>query len=75
MRFSSDAVRESGRYNRPTVEEVAAVFVGADGGPPSRKDIVVYPRGQEKHRISELHSSVDPMSYVLLFPRGAPPGW
>ena len=74
MRFSSDTVREPGRYNRPTVEEVAAVFVGADGGPPSHKDIVVYPRDQEKHRVSELHSCVDPMSYILLFPRGAPEG-
>ena len=75
MRFSSATMREPGRYNRPTVEEVAAVFVGHDGAPPSHKDIVVYPRGQEKHRVSELHSCVDPMSYVLLFPRGAPQGW
>ena len=75
MRFSSDAVREPRRYNSPAVEEVAAVFVGADGGPPTHKDIVVYPRGHEKHRVSELHSCVDPMSYVLIFPRGSPHGW
>ena len=75
MRFSSDALREPRRYNRPAVEEVAAVFVGADGDPPSHKDIVVYPRGQEKHRVSELHACVDPMSYILLFPRGFPQGW
>jgi len=75
MRFSSDAVREPRRYNQPAVEEVAAVFVGADGHPPSHKDIVVYPRGQEKHRVSELNPDVDPMSYILLFPRGTPQGW
>ena len=75
MRFTSNAAREPRRYNRPTVEEVAARFVGSDGAPPSHKDIVVYPRGQEKHRVSELHSCVDPMSYVLLFLRGAPQGW
>ena len=75
MRFSSDAARDPRRYNQPAVEEVAAVFVGADGGPPTHKDIVVYPRGQEKHRVSELHACVDPMSYILLFPRGYPDGW
>ncbi len=75
LRFSSDAVREPRRYDQPAVEEVAAVFVGADGHPPSHKDIVVYPRGQEKHRVSELNPDVDPMSYILLFPRKGPPGW
>ena len=76
MRFSSEAARDPRRYNKPTVEEVAAVFVGEhDGGPPSHKDIVVYPRGQEKRRVSELHSCVDPMSYILIFPRGSPQGW
>ena len=75
MRFSSGAVREPRRYNQPAVEEVAAVFVGADGHPPSHKDIVVYPCGQEKHRVSELNPDVDPMSYILLFPRKGPPGW
>ena len=76
MRFSSEAARDPRRYNKPAVEEVAAVFVGEhDGGPPSHKDIVVYPRGQEKRRVSELHSCVDPMSYILIFPRGSPQGW
>ena len=75
MRISSETAHDPRRYNRPAVQEVAAVFVGADGGPPSHKDIVVYPRGEAKHRVSELHSCVDPMSYVLLFPRGEPPGW
>ena len=73
MRISSETAHDPRRYNRPAVQEVAAVFVGADGGPPSHKDIVVYPRGEAKHRVSELHSCVDPMSYVLLFPRGEPP--
>jgi hypothetical protein len=36
---------------------------------------VVYPRGHAKRRVSELHSCVDPVSYVLLFPRGMPHGW
>ena len=51
------------------------MFVGQDGAPPSNRDIVVYPRQKECHRVSELHPSVDPMSYPLLFPRGVPSGW
>ena len=57
------------------MEEVAAIFVGTDGAPPSNKDIVVYPRAEEPHRVSELSQYVDPMAYILLFPRGVSHGW
>ena len=75
LRFSSDGDRDERRYNKPTVQEVAAIFVGADGSPPSNKDIVIYPRDAEKQRVSELHEVIDPMSYPLLFPWGLPEGW
>ena len=75
MRFSASAERNQRRYNQPTVDEVAALFVGTDGAPPTNKDIVVYPRMEGKHRVSELHAFVDPMSYPLLFPTGTPLGW
>ena len=39
MRFSPAVDCDARRYNKPTVEEVAAIFVGADGAPPSNKDI------------------------------------
>ena len=42
MRFSTDAARDARRYNMPSVEAVAVIFVGVDGAPPSNRDIVVY---------------------------------
>ena len=74
MRFAAGD-NDPKRYNKPSVSEVAAIFIGQDGAPPTNKDIVVYPRDENKHRVSELHRYVDPMSYPLLFPRGFPEGW
>lgn len=62
------------RYNEPTHNEVAAVFVGQDGAPPVDRDIVVYPRDKPAERISYLSCHVDPMCYPILFPRGDQ-GW
>ena len=32
------------RYNAPSHEEVAVVFISEDGAPPIQKDMVIYPR-------------------------------
>ena len=49
--------------------------VGEDGGPPDKRDLVLYPRHFEKssegfawRRVSELSEHVDPGTYPLLFP-------
>ena len=75
MCFSCDSGRKARRHNCPAVEEVSAVFVRADGGPLTHKDMEVYPRGHAKHRVSGHHACVDLVSYVLLFSRGLPHGW
>ena len=62
------------RYNEPTHDEIAAVFIGEDGAPPVNKDIVIYPRDRPPQRISYMSCNLDPMRYPLLFPRGDP-GW
>ena len=64
------------RYNLPSHEEVAAVFTGSDGAPPSpqSRDVVVYPRNQHLRKISILSHALDPMTYPIFFPRGDP-GW
>ena len=74
MRVSSQAARDARAYNTPVVGEVAAIFVGNDGAPPCNRDMVVYPRDGEPHRVSELHEFVDPLSYPLLFHRDMPRG-
>ena len=58
------------RYNEPTHNEVAAVFVGEDGAPPAHRDVVVYPRDRPPERIPYISSHLDPMCYPVLFPRG-----
>ena len=62
------------RYNEPTHDEVAAVFVGEDGTPPANRDIVVYPRDRPPERISYMLCHIDPMCYPILFP-GGDLGW
>ncbi len=57
------------RYNEPTHNEVAAVFVGEDGAPPVNRDIVVYPADRQPERTSYMSSHADPMCYPILFPR------
>ena len=61
------------RYNLPTHDEVAAVFVGTDGIPPDR-DLIVYPRDMPLQNISTISPNVDPMTYPILFPHGER-GW
>ena len=62
------------RYNEPTHDEVAAVFVGEDGAPPVERDIIVYPRDRPPQHISYMSCNLDPMCYPLLFPSGDA-GW
>ena len=59
------------RYNEPTHDEVAAVFIGEDGAPPVNRDIVIYPRDRSP-QLSHMSCNLDPMCYPLLFPRGDP---
>ena len=77
-----------GRYNRPTVAQIAAVVPGADsdGETATTRDIVLYcqdnpsiPKRDEANyygltRIDERHPSYDALQYPLLFPDGSL-GW
>ncbi|XP_065640451.1 uncharacterized protein LOC136073037 [Hydra vulgaris] len=62
------------RYNLPSHEEVAIVFVGDDGAPPPSREVVIYPRGQALKTISSMSANQDPMIYPIFFPRGDA-GW
>ena len=72
--FASSSRQDVKRYSAPTVGDVAAVFVGQDGMPPMKCDIIVYPRTEVVFRVDERHHAVMPMTYALLFPFGDP-GW
>ena len=56
------------RYNLPSHNEVAVVFIGEDGAPPASREILVYPRGHPLKTISSMSANLDPMVYPLLFP-------
>nr|XP_047141146.1 uncharacterized protein LOC105850802 [Hydra vulgaris] len=66
--------RDRRRYNLPSHDEVAIVFVGDDGAPPPSREVVIHPRGQALEKISSMSANLDPMIYPIFFPRGDA-GW
>lgn len=59
--------QHQGRYNPPTVNEVAVLLVDEDKGP---RDIVINCKDGIIKRISELHRAYDPLQYPLMFIKG-----
>uniref|UniRef100_UPI00358FB219 uncharacterized protein n=1 Tax=Myxine glutinosa TaxID=7769 RepID=UPI00358FB219 len=75
MHFRRLCADDQRRYNIPTADEIAAVFVsGQDGEPPANRDFQVHLHDQGLHNLSPLSSHIDPMTYPILFPHGEP-GW
>ncbi|XP_065680594.1 uncharacterized protein LOC136094535 [Hydra vulgaris] len=62
------------RYNLPSHDEVAVVFVGEDGAPPTLREVIIYTRGRTLKIVSSMSFNLDPMVYRLFFPRGDA-GW
>lgn len=56
-----------GRYNTPTVNEVAIVIVGQEF---EKRDIVLHSREKGLLRVSEIHRSYDALQYPLMFVTG-----
>lgn len=79
MIFRRDRHSDQRRYNAPTSNEIAMIFVDTDGEPPFERDIRIYPKNPEDPRkqfvnLSILSPNMDPMTYSLLYPYGEP-GW
>ncbi|XP_065642497.1 uncharacterized protein LOC136074124 [Hydra vulgaris] len=49
------------RYNLPSHNEVAVVFVGEDAVPPASREVVVYPRGHPLNIISSMSVNLNSM--------------
>ena len=45
------------RYNLPSHNEVAVVFVGEDGAPPASREVVIYPRGHPLKTVSSMSAN------------------
>ncbi|XP_037049075.1 uncharacterized protein LOC119083457, partial [Bradysia coprophila] len=79
MVMRTDRQSDERRYNLPTSNEIAMIFVNEDGEPPFNRDIRVYPRNPNNpndvlFRLNIRNSNLDPMVYALMFPYGQP-GW
>lgn len=57
----------SGRYNAPTIDDVAVLMVG---DPVAPRDIIIRRRDETITRIAETHRSYDALQYPILFPYG-----
>jgi len=71
LQFQIDASVDRRRYNSPTTNEVAAVFVGENGVPAANVALQVCHRnGGKLETIPMTNANCDPLSYPILFPRG-----
>nr|CDJ85606.1 uncharacterized protein LOC100902978 [Haemonchus contortus] len=58
------------RYNEPTANEVAVVYVGEEGDVPAEHNLAVHLRSGGLRNIRVYDAECDPLSYPILFPRG-----
>ena len=56
-----------GRYNAPTVDEVAAVITGMEHG---KRDIVINHRGNGLKRIADTNYAYDALQYPIIYTAG-----
>lgn len=61
------AGQHAGRFNAPTIDEVAIVVVGEN---LENRDIVLHRRNDQLQRVSETHRSYDALQYPILFWQG-----
>ncbi|RCN43056.1 hypothetical protein ANCCAN_10937 [Ancylostoma caninum] len=74
MVFDMESRKDPRRYNVPTANEVAVVFVGEDESAQATRSFAVHPRGGGLQMISDTDPHCDPLCYPLLFPTGEH-GW
>ena len=77
MALKRDLHHDQRRFNLPTAEnEVAMIFTTEEGEPPFERDINIYPSAEHNRpiKLNILSPSLDPMTYVLLYPYGES-GW
>ena len=75
LAFRRDRTQQRGRFNAPSVDEVAMIFDTKNGEPSFDRDIQVYPRiGVQPIDINILSPNLDPMTYPLFSPMESPDG-
>ncbi|GBL78182.1 hypothetical protein AVEN_42757-1 [Araneus ventricosus] len=71
MVFRRDRHSDQRRYNAPTANEIAMVFVNSDGEPLFERNILIF---FSFININILSPNLNPMAYPIFFPYGEP-GW
>lgn len=74
MIFDPSSRLDPRRYNVPTSNEVAVVYVGEDGDVPETRSLAVHPRGGKLTAIRDIDKICDPLTYPVFFPIGQD-GW
>ena len=77
MEFKRNVHDDPRRYNVPKIGEIAVVFTGEDGMPPTDIDFKVFPKIPDKFSLTKLNflsQHIDPMTYPLIHWYGEP-GW
>ena len=79
LNFKRNKTDDKRRYNIPTtVGEIAVVFNGENGEPPTERDFTVHPRNPDNrfslNTINLLSQHTDPMTYPIVHLKGEP-GW
>ncbi|GBN43321.1 hypothetical protein AVEN_249303-1 [Araneus ventricosus] len=77
MFFRRDRHSDQRKYNAPTANEIAMVFINSEGEPPFERNIRVYPLNpvnpqQPFININILSPNLDPMAYNIFFQYGEP---
>ena len=70
MIIKRDDKLHKNRYNEASCNEVAIIFVGKDGQPPTERHIVVYSIHEKPMSIPQISKHTDPMTYPLIYPNG-----
>ena len=55
-------------YNEARCNEVAVVYIGEDGQPPTDRDICICSKTTVPKRIAYISKHVDPMTYTIMSP-------
>ncbi|XP_049350419.1 uncharacterized protein LOC125815062 [Solanum verrucosum] len=75
IRIAANASLDQRVYNKPSVDQVAAIWV--DGNNPNisfERDIVVHEHSGNKHQVKHYYGCYDPLQYPLILPNGEG-GW
>ncbi|KAH0767034.1 hypothetical protein KY290_002952 [Solanum tuberosum] len=75
IRIAANASLDQRVYNKPSVDQVAAIWVdGNNPNIPFERDIVVHEHSGSKHRVKHYYGCYDPLQYPLILPNGEG-GW